>query len=58
MPKYEYEIINRDQAERVEWVGDLFNEMGSNGWKLCVVSDWFFGFERQVPEYTPPPHVS
>jgi hypothetical protein len=46
--KYEYEIINRDQAERVDWVADMFNEMGSAGWRLCVVSDWFFAFERGV----------
>ena len=48
--KYEYFVQNRDQAERVDWVSDLMNEMGSQGWRLCVVSDWFFAFERPVPE--------
>jgi hypothetical protein len=55
MPRYEYFVQNRDQAERVDWVGDMLNEMGSQGWRLCVVSDWFFAFERPVEEVSVAP---
>lgn len=50
MVKYEYEIVGRDQAEKLTRIHELANEWGSYGYRLTVVSDWFFLFERPVTE--------
>jgi hypothetical protein len=50
MTKYEYNVVNRDQAENLGWIDDMMNEMGEAGWRVVQVVDRFFLFEREVVE--------
>jgi hypothetical protein len=50
MTEYEYHLVGRDQAERLAFAQDMINEMGSQGYRLTIVSEWFFVFERDIPE--------
>lgn len=50
MAKYEYVLVGRDQAEKLDHITEIVNYHGSQGYRLTLVSDWFFCFEREVQE--------
>lgn len=50
MTKYEYQLVGRDQAEKRADAEEMINAMGAQGYRLTIVSDWFFCFEREVQD--------
>lgn len=48
--RYECYVQNRDQTETVEWTQAFLDRLYAEGWRLKIVSEWSYIFEREVTE--------